>query len=62
MYMSQVADEDGNLHETYGVRYEGGLIEDVTFSCCELDELIRRMNEMDLETEHILDVISDFMK
>ncbi len=55
-------DENGEKHETYGVRYEGGLVEDVSFSCEKLSELIEYMNELELDPAHVMDVLSDFMK
>ncbi|NLC78476.1 MAG: hypothetical protein GX683_01950 [Ruminococcaceae bacterium] len=59
--ISTVEDEQGNKHESFGVRYGALRYDDLCFSRKRMDMLISDMNLLHLDAAHFADVVEDFI-
>ncbi len=61
LFTSKINSEDGVAHDTYGIKYNGGEIADITFCKEKLAQRVTLFNRLRLEPEHLMDAVYDLM-
>lgn len=61
MTTARVQSESGEMFETYGVRINSTVIDDISLDKEEIQEFVELLNRLDASELHACDLIEDFL-
>lgn len=61
LHEKTISNDNNQETKSYGISYEGIIIEDISTNKEKIEKLIILSNELDLSPIHIYDVIDDFL-